>query len=202
MRLFRPPYIVRKLYWNRVWRIPSPDSVFLTFDDGPTETTEWILEYLSNENIHATFFCVGDNVKNRHEIYRRIIAEGHEIGNHTMNHLKRNRVSEDDYISSVDDAENHIDSKLFRPPYGRLDAATAAKLRSKGRKIIMWSWLSYDFDKSISDDEIVSNAESIEAGDILVFHDNEKNIDRIKDLLPRVIKTIRKKGLKFEAISF
>jgi hypothetical protein len=70
----------------------------------------------------------------------------------------------------------------------------------KEYKIIMWSWLSYDFDKTISIEKILINANSIKGGDILVFHDNLKSQERLKILLPKVVDLIRTKGLNFECI--
>ena len=64
----------------------------------------------------------------------------------------------------------------------------------------MWTWLSYDYDKSVSVETILQQAERIKAGDILVLHDNEKVTDRIKQILPAIIEVVRKKGLTFDTI--
>jgi peptidoglycan/xylan/chitin deacetylase (PgdA/CDA1 family) len=77
----------------------------------------------------------------------------------------------------------------------------ARQLR-KDYKIILWSWLSYDYDQEVNIDEILDSAEkSIKGGDVLVLHDNVKASERLKDLLPRLIQLIQKKKLRFEVIS-
>ena len=63
-------------------------AVYLTFDDGPIpEATPFILDTLRDEGIKATFFCVGDNVRKYPELFQRILDEGHQVGNHTHNHI-------------------------------------------------------------------------------------------------------------------
>ena len=175
--------------------------MYLTFDDGPTpELTNWILEYLNSEDIQATFFCVGANAKTHPELMKRMTAEGHGIGNHTMRHEKGTKVSKQAYLDSINEASNFIDSKLFRPPYGSLPMVYGRSVR-KNYTIVMWSWLSYDYDNSVSVSEILNHAKRIKSGDILVVHDNEKVTGRIKELLPQLVQIVREKGLKFEVIS-
>ena len=62
----RPPYLLRKLYPKCVWRMPANEKkIYLTFDDGPVpEVSNWVLDILKQQQIKATFFCVGENVKN------------------------------------------------------------------------------------------------------------------------------------------
>lgn len=175
--------------------------MFLTFDDGPTpELTNWILEILGREQIKATFFCVGSNAKAHPELMQRMVQEGHAIGNHTMRHEKGTKVSKKEYIQSIREASNYIDSKLFRPPYGRLPMVFGRTIR-KNYQIIMWSWLSYDYDKTVPITQIIEEAHRIKPGDVLIVHDNEKVKDRMKVLLPQLIKIIREKGLNFAVIS-
>ena len=89
IKFFKTPFFFRYVFNRREWGFSESSSVFLTFDDGPTESlTEWILDYLKAENIQATFFCVGENVKKLPELLDRITADGHSIGNHTMSHEK------------------------------------------------------------------------------------------------------------------
>lgn len=176
------------------------DAVYLTFDDGPTETTRWVLDYLQKEDVQATFFCVGNNLLRNPDIKERIIKEGHVLGSHTMSHERATKTKIASYSDSVDSAIQLSGSKLFRPPYGRLPLAHKLKL-PKDAKIIMWSWLSYDFDESVTPGKILKQLNSVKAGDILVFHDNEKVDQRIKTILPDVIQALKVKGLQFRTIS-
>lgn len=176
--------------------------MYLTFDDGPTpELTNWILDFLERENVKATFFCVGNNVKKYPDLFKAIQAKGHVVGNHTMHHEKATETGRKEYLSSIEEAAMVIDSNLFRPPYGRLPWGYARTIH-KNYSIVMWSWLSYDYDHSISPDQIISKANRIRPGDILVMHDNQKMIGRIQEILPKIIQIVRSKGLKFDVISF
>lgn len=202
MKIFRTPIYFPWFFPRRRWGFSSAsNSVYLTFDDGPTPgLTHWILDLLEKEKIQATFFCVGTNAKSHPELMSRMIEKGHAIGNHTMRHEKGTKVSKKKYLDSINEASNYIESKLFRPPYGRLPITYGQRI-GRDYKIVMWSWLSYDYDASVPISEIVKEANRIKAGDVLVVHDNEKVKDRIKELLPQMIQVIREKGLKFEVIS-
>jgi peptidoglycan/xylan/chitin deacetylase (PgdA/CDA1 family) len=197
---FRIPFFIPWFFPRRIWKVKSDNSVFLTFDDGPQlEATEWILDYLKQEGIKATFFCVGENVRKNNQLYIRLKEANHQIGNHTMNHEKATKVNGRAYLNSIFKAEEFIESNLFRPPYGRIPIWKTKEIRSRF-KIIMWSWLSYDFDSTVSVQKIIASAKQIKAGDIIVFHDNVKSFERLKILLPEVVAIIKSKGLKFDVI--
>jgi peptidoglycan/xylan/chitin deacetylase (PgdA/CDA1 family) len=202
MKIFRTPIYFPWFFPRRRWGFSSDtNSVFLTFDDGPTpELTNWILDYLDQEGIKATFFCVGSNAKKHPELMDRMTSAGHAIGNHTMRHEKGTKISRKEYLNSIKEASNYIDSTLFRPPYGRLPMIYGRKIRNE-YQIIMWSWLSYDYDTSIPVTRILEEAYRIKSGDILVVHDNEKVMGRIKVLLPELVKIVKGKNLKFEVLS-
>lgn len=202
-KVFRTPYLARWIYYRRVWGFKNSNKVYLTFDDGPTsELTDWILDLLKKEGVKATFFCVGENAKNLPDGITRILEEGHSLGNHTMRHEKAWKTPSSEYRASIDEAAKHIPSKLFRPPYGKLPLFKGGKIARK-YKIVMWSWLSWDFDLSVSCAEILQNArKQLRGGDILVLHDNDKVEDRLKIVLPELINIVRSKNLTFEVISF
>lgn len=202
MKFFKTPSIVRKILFKRIWGFSmDTNEVYLTFDDGPhPDITPWVLDYLKEQNIKACFFCVGENVKRYPEIFQRILEEGHQVGNHTMYHDKSHKTSFASYKKSINEAAALIPSTLFRPPYGRLSSYRARKL-SKEYQIILWSWLSYDFDDRVSISEILTNAQkNVRCGDILVVHDNYKFTARQKELLPKLIEVIKQKGLLFGKI--
>lgn len=202
MKIFKVPRFFRLFFPNKTWGFSTSEKVvYLTFDDGPDPgITPWLLDFLANKNIVATFFCVGENVKKYPEIYARILAEGHAVGNHCMRHQKGTNVTLEEYVQSVELASQFIDSNLFRPPYGRMTIRQTHALRKK-YVIIMWSWLSFDYDPSISVSKIIKKAKrQIQAGDILVLHDNSKTTDRLKVILPELIEISRAKGLSFSTI--
>ena len=89
MFIEQPAKWLRWLYPHATWRMdPNEHAVYLTFDDGPIpESTPFILETLRKYNVKATFFMVGENVLRYHDLYNQIVAEGHQVGNHTFNHI-------------------------------------------------------------------------------------------------------------------
>ena len=190
------------IFPKRLWGFSHSDqTVYLTFDDGPDpEITEWVLDYLKKEGLVATFFCVGENVRTNPGLFGRILDEGHQVGNHTMRHENGFKVNKKKYLESVEQAGKWIDSSLFRPPYGRLPRSLDTQL-IKQYKIVMWSWLSFDYDRSVDPQKIIAKANNIKAGDILVFHDNKKTKDRLKAILPPIIDGLKKRGLKFGLIN-
>lgn len=202
MKLFKTPRFFRIFFPNKTWGFSrSEKAVYLTFDDGPDpDITPWVLDFLKEKNILATFFCVGENVKNNPTIYARILAEGHAVGNHSMKHEKGVETALNAYLQSIDSAKEFIDSKLFRPPYGRMTISQTHQVK-KNYQIIMWSWLSFDYDKNIPIEKILRKAQNqITAGDILVLHDNAKTKDRLKILLPEIVALIEQKELRFKRI--
>jgi peptidoglycan/xylan/chitin deacetylase (PgdA/CDA1 family) len=201
MRFFRAPLIAKLLFPSGIWKGKESDSIYLTFDDGPNpEVTPWVLDLLNEFQIKATFFLVGKNVKDYPELLNRIISEGHQIGNHTMNHECGTKTGINTYISSVSQAEIYIQSDLFRPPYGKITRNQFKKLLDGGKKIVFWSWLSYDFDKNISPKKIIQKAKDIKGGDILVFHDSEKGFPNLKNSIIEIIEQLKSRGLKFKTL--
>lgn len=199
--MHRSPKLLHKLFPARIWGISVSDkSVFLTFDDGPNpEITPWILDFLKEKNIRATFFCVGENVERFPELYQRLLDEGHRTGNHTMKHLNGMKTDKKIYLHSILETEKQVKSDLFRPPYGRL-SRKMDQLLTQRFKIVMWTWLSKDYDQSVSIDSIIKAAESIQPGDILVFHDNSKSKDRVQELLPPIVERLLAENYVFRII--
>ena len=201
---------IKKIFNNLVWDVPnSENKIYLTFDDGPIpEVTEWVLDILKSEGIKATFFCIGDNIKKHPNVYKRILAEGHQTGNHTFNHLNGWKTENRHYIENFKLCEtehlklNTENSFLFRPPYGKIKPSQSKAIRNLGYKIIMWDVLSYDFDSTISTEKCLENVISnTEQGSIIVFHDSLKAEKNLKYALPKAIQILKDKGFVFDVIS-
>ena len=147
--LVNTPWWLKTLYRGLVWQIPTKEKVlYLSFDDGPHPVaTPFVLDELKKYDAKATFFCIGKNVDGYPQLYRRILLEGHRVGNHTYDHLNGWEVDDKRYLENIRDAARLIDSDLFRPPYGRISAFQSSLLRSAPfhYKIIMWQVLSADF---------------------------------------------------------
>lgn len=207
------PRFIQRLYPERIWAFSrSSNSVFLTFDDGPIpEVTPWVLDELKKYNAKATFFCIGENVQKHPEIFIRILAEGHSVGNHTFNHLNGWQTEKTEYIENVEKAEREIINNLkiknqksaiknqkshFRPPYGKITSEQAKILQKKGFKIVMWDVLSYDYDGSISEEKCLQNVlKSTKPGSVVVFHDSLKAEKNLRYVLPKVLGVVEDKKL-------
>jgi len=200
---------IKTFFNNLVWVIPNSDKkIYLTFDDGPIpEVTEWVLDILKLEGIKATFFCIGDNIKKHPEVYKRILSEDHQIGNHTFNHLNGWKIKKDIYIENFKMCENEHskietqNSKLFRPPYGKILPRQANAIRNLGYKIIMWDVLSFDFNSSTTPEKCLENVISnTEQGSIIVFHDSKKAEKNLKFALQKSIQILKNNGFVFDVI--
>lgn len=200
--------VIKRLFSNQVWSIPNNDNkIYLTFDDGPTpEVTTWVLSILKENNIKATFFCIGKNVETNPDIYTQIISERHSVGNHTFNHLNGWKTATKEYIKNTKDCENVLPdkqntNKLFRPPYGKITKRQSRLVRKLGYKIIMWDVLSADFDQTISPEKCLENAtKKVISGSIIVFHDSVKAFKNLEYTLPRAIAHYKKKGFVFDVL--
>ncbi|NOU18062.1 MAG: polysaccharide deacetylase family protein [Bacteroidales bacterium] len=197
-----PPRFLTRLFPSLIWSFPDePDGVFLTFDDGPTqEITLWVLDQLKRYDAKATFFMLGKNIELNPEIYERVVAEGHTIGNHSYSHLKGWATETGQYVQDVDFANGFVHSKLYRPPYGRIKPSQFRILRDR-YKIIMWDVLSMDYSRRVSPRRVTNNVVNhLHPGAIIVFHDSKKAERNLRYALPRVLEAISQKGLKFKRI--
>ena len=210
--MIKVPKIIKKIFYNQVWNIPNIENkIYLTFDDGPTpEVTEWILAILKKEDIKATFFCIGNNIEKYPELFKKIIEEGHSIGNHTFNHLKGWKTSTKKYLENVDLCDSiiqnssidNLKSIIFRPPYGKIGLIQSILLRKKGFKIIMWDILSKDYDQSTTPKNcLINTITNTTSGSIIVFHDSLKARVNLEYTLPKAIKILKEKGFKFDMIN-
>ncbi|AEA43092.1 polysaccharide deacetylase family protein [Fluviicola taffensis] len=202
MKLFKPPRLTDWVFPRLRWRFSvSEPIIFITFDDGPNpEITPFVLDLLKEYNWKATFFCVGQNALKYPELFQRITDEGHAIGNHTMQHFNALKTEKEVYLASFREFEQNHPTTLFRPPYGRIKPSIAKEI-GKSHQIIMWSWLSYDYDLTVSNEKILSEATRIKKGDILVLHDNAKIAERQRELLPQLFKLLHEKGFESKPIS-
>lgn len=204
MALFvKPPGWFRRVSPHTVWRIPTDEKVlFLTFDDGPVRgNTEWILSELAKYEAKATFFCVAGNVISDPGLYRMILDAGHDTGNHTLHHLNSYRTGIRTYIKDVYRARKVIESRLFRPPYGRI-RPVVTRILSRHFSIILWDILSMDYDSGLSPEQVLDNVVTAAGpGSIVVFHDHPKARKNLEYVLPRVLDRYAQEGYKFVPLS-
>ena len=203
MSLVQPAFILRSLLPGAVWRMPaSGKTVYITFDDGPVnEVTPYVLEILKHYHVKASFFCIGKNVLANHDVYERIIAEGHAVGNHSYSHLKGWNTSRSDYLLDVQLCAELVESRLFRPPYGKMTPAQFLQLR-KDYSIIMWDVLSMDYDLRLTPEQCLENVlNHVRPGSIITFHDSVKAWPRLQPILPVIIEKLLADGYRFATLN-
>ncbi len=206
----KTPWWLKKIYSRYTWSLPTSEKIlYLTFDDGPHPTvTPFVLDTLQQYNAKATFFCIGKNVTEHHDVYKRLLSEGHAVGNHTHNHFNGWKTDDKLYIDNILEAAKWIDSNLFRPPYGRITNFQAKNLQqislnnsTHKTNIIMWDVLSADFDTTISGEDCLKNVlGKATNGSIIVFHDSEKAFPRLQFALPKTLAHFHNLGYSFKKI--
>jgi len=200
----KTPRIVPLFFFRLLWRFsPYKPVVYLTFDDGPNEsTTSDILKILEGEKVKGTFFCIGNNVVKNPEIFKEITEKGHRVGNHSMSHVNGWKVMKNKYLKDIEKADEIIKSNLFRPPYGKLNFRSTSQLKKKF-EIVMWDVNSGDFDKTLSYSQVIENVlKNARNGSIIVLHDNKKFKHLTLNALLPIIKGLKNKGFAMEAIPF
>jgi len=193
-----------------LWRVPTEKKeLFLTFDDGPVNgPTEFVLDELKKYNAKATFFCIGDNVRKHEQVFQKIVADGHTIGNHTFNHLKGWNTPLEKYLDNVEKCESQISSlqhpvsnlQFFRPPYGRITSNQIKALKEK-YTIVMWDVLTHDYLKNISRKDVLKGSvNATRPGSIIVFHDSFKAERNLTYVLPKFLEHFSNEGYIFKKL--
>ena len=207
-RFYRIPPLLRWLAPALKWRIasvPEEKVVYLTFDDGPVPgPTDFVLAELAKRQAKATFFCIGDNIRKHPETFRRVISEGHRVGNHTFNHISAWSNQSSYFINNVEECQHLLpnnDFPLFRPPFGKITPGLSRMLRVMGYTIIMWDLLSYDYDKQINTGRALQQLKRLtRPGSIVVFHDSHKAMPQLKQMLPPYLEFLSASGYRMAAI--
>lgn len=191
--------------------IPQADAyIALTFDDGPTGgssgLTVKLLDALKEHNAHATFFMCGYRIKDFHTHMDRYLGEGHEVGNHTMNHpMKTLKGQSSSFVheevdSNTDLIESYVGQKptVMRPVGGAYDDNVKECMKESGLPIINWSLDTLDWknrDADIIYQKIVDNAQD---GDIVLMHDlRQCTVDGVS----RAMDTLADRGFAFVTVS-
>ncbi|PRZ15807.1 peptidoglycan/xylan/chitin deacetylase (PgdA/CDA1 family) [Laceyella sediminis] len=183
--------------------------VALTFDDGPDlQYTPQVLSVLKKERVPATFFVVGKMVQKYPKVVRRMVREGHVVGNHSYSHRELTKLTMaqlDAEIKLTDALIYHAIHKkplFFRPPFGVIDEKITAHLTKKGYKMIPWNVDTLDWQEGNSSDDIVNKVKKdIEAGGIVLQHSfGGPQIENTVKALPRIIAYLRDNGYEFVTI--
>jgi peptidoglycan/xylan/chitin deacetylase (PgdA/CDA1 family) len=186
-------------------RVDQP-YIAMTFDDGPSaENTPRLLETLKQRNIKATFFLIGQNAAANPDIVRRILAEGHEVGNHSWTHPQLSKLSDDRVTAEITKTQDAIKDAsgytptLLRPPYGAITPRQREWIANQfGLNIILWSVDPFDWKRpgaSVITQRILSQARP---GAIILSHDIHK---QTVDAMPATLDALIAKGYKFATVS-
>ena len=180
--------------------------IAMTFDDGPhPKNTPRLLDMLRQRNIKATFYVIGTNVKRYPEITRRIVAEGHEIGNHTWTHPNLTKLSDAQVRSQMSSTRDQIVKttgvlpRTVRPPYGALLTRQRKMIYNEfGYPTIMWSVDPRDWQRpgvSVVRDRILTETKN---GSIVLAHDLH---GPTVDAMPQTLDGLLAKGFQFVTVS-
>lgn len=183
-------------------------TLYLTFDDGPMPgPTDFVLDTLSEKDIPATFFSIGDNIRKHPEVLKKISQAGHAIGNHTFNHLNGWKTQPENYLHNIHQCQSLLDGqvqtnhpeKLFRPPYGRI-TFPQVKMLSEFR-IVMWDVLTHDYNRNMTPEYCLRKSiAATRNGSVVVFHDSIKAERNMMYVLPRYIDHFVSMGYTFKVI--
>jgi len=176
------PQWVRLIYPQAIWdvedvdksqypAIMDHDKLQITIDDGPhPKSTPLWLDWLEARGIKATFFVLADRAKKYNSIIRQIRARGHQVGSHGIGHKDGWQTNKLEYVQDAVQSLDSLETKLYRPPYGRMTPAQYRSLKEHC-DIVMWSLMPGDFDPAISAHQVSQRLSLAKLTDIVVLHD-------------------------------
>ncbi|QHT59324.1 polysaccharide deacetylase family protein [Paenibacillus lycopersici] len=183
--------------------------VALTFDDGPDNRyTPAILDILKAQHVHGTFFTVGVQVKRYPAVMKRIVKEGHEIGNHSYSHPDLSKLDCAHVLNQIKWTDTLIDReagfvpRLVRAPYGAASPLLKQIVADNGRRLINWTVDTRDWDGSTVPAMRANVNKNTHPGGIILMHSfGSKRVGNTVELLPLIIKDLRLKGYAFVTVS-
>ncbi|MDP4098664.1 polysaccharide deacetylase family protein [Paenibacillus sp. P96] len=189
---------------------PRTRQIALTFDDAPDPRfTPYILDALKKNHVKATFFVVGYRAEKYPELVKRMVQEGHTVGNHSFGHPNFNKISLKQFQRQIVKTDLAIEKRtgykplLIRPPYGEISEAQLRWTRQKGYTVVNWNVDSMDW-KGLNKDRILSNViPATGPGSIILMHAGGGTTSDLRGTiaaLPPLIRTLQQKGYTFVTI--
>ena len=175
--------------------------VALTFDDGPSDYTDDFVRVLAEKDARATFFEIGQEMPGREEAMRQILAQGSEIGDHTMNHVEFPGFAQIAGAASRIAAYTHFRPCLFRPPGGGVDDGVLATAGSLGMRTVNWDVDPRDWSNPGSGAIYADVVGHVQPGSIVVMHDGGGPRGETLAALPQIIDTLRGRGYRFATVT-
>lgn len=209
MRIYQIPSVLFLIFPQIRWKDKAAaDQVYLTFDDGPDPiVTPKILNILEKEQAMVSFFVIGQKAQRHHEIVQQMNQLGHTVGIHAFEHKRLFYQAKTYLIEQIRQSKFIVEQIIqqavsyFRPPYGIFSPRLIRVCQLLDLNLVMWSMMSYDFDKRVSDKFILKFIEKkTSPGDFIVFHDGHGNSERTVSILASAIKRLKEKGLKIIAM--
>lgn len=199
--LFYASYSIKsQVYVRALCRVKTDEKVvYLTFDDGPNaEQTPQVLDVLRRNNATATFFCIGSHVVGNEQIVKRIVDEGHTIGNHSNSHTnnfplwsRKKMVADIEQCQQVIGQATGAAPTLFRPPFGVTNPTVAKAVKALNLKTIGWTIRTYDTNGADHAKVARRISRQLCPGAIILLHDR---LPRSAERLQTVIDTVRAAG--------
>lgn len=194
-----------------VWEVPTERKLIaITFDDGPNpKNTPKVLDLLKKYDAKATFFVIGEHVLRYPKLTKRVVKEGHELGNHTFSHPSFHNLSQKKIRKEIEEGKKVIHSvsgengRLFRPPGGAYNEKIVHAANEEGYRVILWSWDQDTKDWSRPGvnkiaNNVIKNASN---GDIILFHDNAKGKSQTIEALKKILPKLEAEGYRFVTVS-
>ncbi len=199
--LFYASYSIKsQVYVRALCRVKTDEKVvYLTFDDGPNaEQTPQVLDVLRRNNATATFFCIGSHVVGNEQIVKRIVDEGHTIGNHSNSHTnnfplwsRKKMVADIEQCQQVIGQATGVAPTLFRPPFGVTNPTVAKAVKALNLKTIGWTIRTYDTNGADHAKVARRISRQLCPGAIILLHDR---LPQSAERLQTVIDTVRAAG--------
>lgn len=185
-------------------------QVALTFDDGPdNHFTIQILDILKKNKVKATFFIVGEKAKAHPEVVKRIVNEGHVIGNHSWDHSNFTKISTEEVKQEISKTQDELNSivgfrpTLFRPPYGALNSSEIMTITSMGLSIIDWSVDTRDWAGTSTQQIMRYVKKELKPGGIILQHcaiGKKENLSNTVNALEQMIPLLKNEGYTFVTV--
>jgi peptidoglycan/xylan/chitin deacetylase (PgdA/CDA1 family) len=197
--------------WRRfpaLERLPrGPAHAVLTLDDGPDEdATPAILAALAAAGVRATFFFLAEQVERHPALAREVVEHGHEVGLHGYRHIRHDRVPPDESRADIERGLRVLEEVLgvrprwFRPPYGKMSAATLAACRELDLSPVYWSAWGLDWEDIPAKRVAAVTRTRLESGAIVLLHDSARYARRpsarpTADAIPAIANAARQRGV-------
>ena len=183
-------------------------EIALTFDDGPSPLyTPQILNILHDNGVHATFFCIGEQVQNSPDLVQQEAAAGHVVANHSWDHPDLTTLTDDQVHAQLADTSNALQSAdgqapvFFRPPYGAINEDVQEQAATLGLQPILWNIDTLDWELPGSAAIVQTALDNASNGAVILMHDGGGDRSQTVAALPEIISGLKARGFQLVTIN-